>query len=103
MRDPETARLLDDVRQAVTAARAGGVTVRACIFDATAAAVDEKADGWPTAEARHIADNACRAVEPPTAMADPTPRPKPPALARLLWALANRLATRRYNAAATRA
>lgn len=103
MRDPETDRLLADVRQAVTIARAGGVSVRACIFDATAAAVDEKAAGWPTAEARRIADNACRAVEPPTAMANPAPRPKPPALARLLWSLANRLAARKDKAALARA
>jgi hypothetical protein len=98
MRDPETERLLADVRQAVTAARAGGVSVRACIFDATAAAVDQKSAGWPTAEARRIADNACRAVEPPTVMANPAPRLKPPALARLLWAFANRLAAREHDA-----
>jgi hypothetical protein len=103
MRDPETDRLLTDVRQAVAAARAGGVTVRACIFDATAAAVDEKAIGWPSVEARRIADNACRAVEPPTGMANPAPRPKPPALARLLWSLANRLAAQKDGAALTRA
>lgn len=103
MRDPETDRLLADVREAVTTARAGGVSVRACIFDATAAAVDEKAVGWPTAEARRIADNACRAVEPPTAAANPTPRPKPPALSRLLWAFANRLAARKQEAAQVRA
>lgn len=103
MRDPETDRLLADVRQAVTAARAGGVTVRACIFDATAAAVDEKAVGWPSPEARRIADSACRAVEPPTATVDPKPRPKPPALSRLLWALANRLAGRKHDAAQARA
>ena len=48
MRDPETAQLLTAVREAVVAARAGGVTVRACIFDATAAAVDEDASAWPT-------------------------------------------------------
>lgn len=93
MRDPETDRLLRDVQTAVTAARKGGVTTRACIFDATTAAVDVRV-AWPTQEARRIADNACRAIEPPDTIADPSPRPKPPALARLLWNLANRIAAR---------
>ena len=97
MRSPETERLLTEVRRAVATARAGGVTARACIFDATTAAVDEKAGGWPTAEARRVADNACRAVEPPTVMADPTPRTKPPVLAGLLWNVANWLATRKAS------
>jgi len=94
MRDPETDRLLTNVRQAVTAARAGGVTVRACIFDATVAAVDESVRGWPSAEARKTAEDACRAVDPPTVMADPQPRSQPPAIARLLFALADRIAAR---------
>ncbi len=95
MRDPETDRLLTDVRHAVTAARAGGVTVRACIFDATTAAVDADAYAWPSDEARRTAENACRAVDPPTAKASTEPRPDPPALARLLWNLANRIAARK--------
>ncbi|MFJ8348971.1 hypothetical protein ACIQ9J_21945 [Streptomyces sp. NPDC094153] len=75
-------------------ARAGGVTVRACIFDATVAAVDEEVRAWPSAEARRTAENACRAVDPPTVTARPVPAPKPPAAARLLWSLANRIAAR---------
>jgi hypothetical protein len=94
MRDPETERLLTDVRHAVTAARAGGVTVRACIFDATTAAVDADDRTWPSAEARKTADDACRAVEPATAKAGPKP-PPPPAVARALFWLANRIAARK--------
>jgi len=94
MRDPETERLLTDVRKAVAAAREGGVTVRACIWDATHAAVDGDDRSWPSPEARHIADGACRAVEPPTAKADPTPRPQPPRTAWILFRLANRIAQR---------
>ncbi|MFI8872424.1 hypothetical protein [Streptomyces sp. NPDC055243] len=94
MRDPESDRLLRDVQTAVVAAREGGVTTRACIFDATTAAVDARA-AWPTQEARRIADNACRAIEPPDAMADPAARTKPPALARMFWGLANRIAARK--------
>lgn len=97
MRDPETDRLLADVRRAVAAARGGGVTVRACIFDATVAAVDEDARAWPSAEARKTANDACRAVEPPTAMANSAPRSKPPAVALLLWKLADRLAARKAS------
>ncbi len=93
MRDPETERLLTDVRRAVAAARSGGVTVRACIFDATIAAVDEHATKWPSAEARKTAEDACRAVEPPTVKAGPKP-PPPPAVARALLWLANRIAAR---------
>lgn len=93
MRDPETDRLLTDVRRAVATARAGGVTVRACIFDATVAAVDEDASAWPSAAARRTAEGACRAVDPPTAKAGPKP-PPPPAVARALFWLANRAATR---------
>lgn len=93
MRDPETDRLLTDVRRAVVAAREGGVAVRACIWDATRAAVDETADGWPSPDARKTADGACRAVDPPTAKAGPKP-PPPPAAARALFWLANRLAAK---------
>jgi hypothetical protein len=93
MRDPETDRLLTDVRRAVAAARAGGVTVRACIFDATAAAVDGDARTWPSPDARRTADGACRAVDPPTVKAGPKPSP-PPAAARVLFWLANRIAAR---------
>lgn len=67
MRDPETEQLLENVRKAVAAARTGGVTVRACIFDATAAAVDGDGRAWPSPEARHTAQEACRAIDPPTA------------------------------------
>lgn len=91
MRDPETERFLTDVRRAVAAARAGGVTTRACIFDATTAAVDGE-DRWPSPEARHTAESACRAIEPPTAKAGPKP-PPPPAVARVLFWLANRAAS----------
>ena len=91
MRDPQTDRLLTDVRKAVAAARDGGATVRACIFDATAAAVDGE-DRWPSPEARRTAENACRAIEPPTAKAGPKP-PPPPAVARGLFWLANRIAS----------
>ncbi len=66
MRSPETERLLADVRRAVTEARAGGVSVQACIFDATVAAVDGGDRSWPSAEARGVAVAACRAVQPPT-------------------------------------
>lgn len=90
MRDPETERLLTEVRRTVATARAGGVAVSVCLFDAAVAAVDESDRGWPSAEARRIAVAASRAVEPPDIMADPVPRP--PAAARLLWALANRIA-----------
>ncbi|MGW0904971.1 hypothetical protein [Streptomyces sp. NPDC002853] len=93
MRDPETDRLLRDVQAAVVAAREGGVTTRACIFDATTAAVDVRT-AWPTPEARRIADNACRAIEPPDAQAGPKP-PPPPAAARALFWLANRIAARK--------
>lgn len=93
MRDPETDRLLRDVQGAVVAARKGGVTTRACIFDATTAAVDVRVD-WPTQEARHIADNACRAIEPPDAKGGPKPS-LPPAAARGLFWLANRIAARK--------
>jgi len=93
MRDPETDQLLTDVRKAVVAARDGGVTVRACIWDATRAAVDGDASGWPSPEARRTADNACQAVDPPTAKAGPKPAP-PPAVARALFWLANRIAAR---------
>lgn len=90
MRDPETERLLTDVRRAVVAARAGGVTVGACLFDAAVAAVDVSDRGWPSAEARRVAVAASRAVERPTAMADPDVR-RTPALARLLRRMADRL------------
>ncbi|MER7835300.1 hypothetical protein ABTY98_05155 [Streptomyces sp. NPDC096040] len=92
MRDPKTERLLTDVRSAVAAARAGGVTARACIFDATTAAVDQTASAWPSAHARQTAESACRALEPPTVITDPAPRPRPPWAARLLMRLAHRLA-----------
>lgn len=64
MRTNETERLLKDVSKAVAIARARGVTARACIFDATAAAVDGDARVWPSPEARHIAEEACKAVDP---------------------------------------
>jgi hypothetical protein len=93
MRDPETDRLLADVRKTVAAARSGGVTVRACIFDATAAAVDGELRTWPSPEARHTAENACRAVDPPTAKAGPKPPPLPAAARALFW-LAHRIAAK---------
>lgn len=73
MRDPKTERLLTDVRLAVTAARAGGVSAQACLFDAAVAAVDKEPVGWPSAEARSVAVAACRALEPPDALAAPAP------------------------------
>ena len=93
MRDPQTDQLLTDVQQAVARARKGGVTVRACIFDATAAAVDGEAH-WFSPEARRTAENACRAVDPPTVKANPQPLPKAPLAARVLLGLANRIAER---------
>jgi len=93
MRDPRTDQLLTDVRNAVTAAREGGVTIRACIFDATTAAVDADGRTWPSAEARKTAEDACRAVDPPTVKAGPKPPPPPPVARALFW-LANRIATR---------
>lgn len=93
MRDPDTDRLLTEVRAAVAVARQGGVTVRACIWDATAASVDGELKNWHSPEARRTADGACRAVDPPTAKAGPKP-PPPPAVARALFWLANRIATR---------
>jgi hypothetical protein len=96
MRHPETSRLLAGVRDAVVAARTGGVAVRACIFDATAAAVDGDSRNWPSPEARRTAEDACRAVDPPTAKAGPKP-PPPPATARALFWLANRIAARRQG------
>lgn len=92
MRDPQTAQLLTDVKQAVARARQGGVTVRACIFDATTAAVDGEAH-WPSPEARRTAEDACRAVDPPTVKAGPKP-PPPPRIARALFWLANRITER---------
>jgi hypothetical protein len=94
MRDPETAHLLQAVQSAVIEARQGGVTVRACIWDATAAAVDGEPTPWPSPEARRTADNACRAVDPPRARANPEPRPEPPLLARWLFATADWVARR---------
>jgi hypothetical protein len=67
MRDPETTRLLADVQTAVVAARRGGVTARACIFDAAAAAADPDAAGWPSRPARRVAETAARAVDEPAA------------------------------------
>ncbi|MDH6489606.1 hypothetical protein [Streptomyces sp. SAI-127] len=95
MRDPETARLLDDVRRAVAAARAGGVTARACLFDATTAAVDQSAAAWPSVHARQVAESACRALDRSPVRANPAPRPRPPLLARLLLRLAEQLTTGR--------
>ncbi|MEU0950477.1 hypothetical protein ABZ379_48840 [Streptomyces canus] len=95
MRDPETERLLTDVRRAVAAARTAGVTTRACLFDATTAAIDQNAATWPSTHARQVAENACRALDPPTVMANPAPRPRPPLLARLLLRLAEQLTTGR--------
>lgn len=97
MRDPKTEQLLTDVRRAVTAAREGGVTVHACIWDATCAAVDGDSRQWPSKEARQIADGACRAIEPPAAKANPQPQLKAPLAARLLWALANRITEGRHG------
>jgi hypothetical protein len=51
---------------------------------------DDRARSSP--EARSIADNACQAIEPPTARLNPAPRPKPPLLARMLYAAANHIA-----------
>jgi hypothetical protein len=102
MRDTKAERLLTDVRKAVAAARAGGVSVRACVFDAVVAAVNEKTDGWPTAEARHIADEACRAVESPTDQQDQEDQEEPPGRAfhelqesGLLWLINHRILHRR--------
>ncbi|MCX5365892.1 hypothetical protein OG864_45160 [Streptomyces sp. NBC_00124] len=92
MRDPQTAQLLAEVQQAVVNARDGGVTARACIFDATAAAIDG-GTGWPSPEARKTAEDACRAIDPPTCKAGPKP-PPPPVAARALFWLANRIASR---------
>jgi hypothetical protein len=64
MRDPETDRLLTEVRRAVAAARAGGVTVHACLFDAAVAAVDQEVHAWPSAAARKIAAAASTAAAP---------------------------------------
>jgi hypothetical protein len=63
MRDPETERLLSEVRRAVTAARQGGATVHACVWDAAQAATDEGSTGWPSGTARRVADTACLAIE----------------------------------------
>jgi hypothetical protein len=93
VRDPRTQQLLTEVTKAVAAARAGGVSIRTCIWDATAAAVDGDARTWPSAEARATAENACRAVDPPTVEAGPPPTPAPPAARALFW-LANRIAAR---------
>lgn len=92
MRDPQTDQLLTDVQQAVARARKGGVTVRACIFDATTAAVDGES-GWPSTEARRTAEGACRAVDPPKVKAGPKPPPPPPVARALFW-LANRITER---------
>ncbi|WP_405506417.1 hypothetical protein OG323_06315 [Streptomyces cyaneofuscatus] len=93
MRDPETDRLLTDVRAAVIAAREGGAAIRACIWDATAAAVDQKMQTY-SPEARSIADAACSAVEPPSAAPAKGPQVPPPFLAKLLWSAANWIASR---------
>jgi hypothetical protein len=97
MRDPEIERLLTEVRRAVVDARAGGVTVGACLFDATVAAVDKTVQGWPSADARRAAVAASRVMEPPVVSPAPAPGRKPPALARLLWSLANRIAARTFS------
>lgn len=94
MRDQITDQLLTAVRAAVAQARAGGVTTRACIWDATAAAVDADNRSRPSTEARRTANAACRAIEPSEARADTAPRPKAPRLARVLFAAANYLARR---------
>lgn len=78
MRDPETERFLQAVRNAVAEACRGGVTIRACIWDATVAAVDGESHTWPSKEARRTAEAACRAVDPPTVAAAPD-APQPPA------------------------
>ncbi|MER7487920.1 hypothetical protein ABTY20_18835 [Streptomyces sp. NPDC126497] len=90
MRAPETERLLAEVRRVVAEARAGGVSVQACIFDATVAAVDGGTRSWPSAEARGIAVAACRAVEPPSVAELRLPS-KPPSLVQRLRALARRM------------
>lgn len=72
MRDPQTDQLLTNIRKAVAAARDAGVTVRACIFDATCAAVDGDGRAWPSREARHAAENACRAEAEDDQPADET-------------------------------
>jgi hypothetical protein len=86
MRTEETSRLLAAVRKAVTEARAGGVTARACVFDATVSAVDCERFGWPSSQARTAAEAACRGLEPTTAAAVvvATDQPAPPLVARLL-------------------
>lgn len=94
MRGSETDRLLTEVRRVVVDARAGGVTVGACLFDATVAAVDKTVQGWPSAEARKAAVAASRVMDPPSVTATPEPGPRPPMAARLLWSLANRIAAR---------
>jgi hypothetical protein len=94
MRDPETARLLRAVSVAVADAREGGCAARACIWDATVAAVDGEYREHASPEARRTADGACRAVDPPTVKAGPRP-PDPPRLARWLLRLGNALASRK--------
>jgi hypothetical protein len=94
MRDLGTERLLKEVRRAVVDARAGGVTISACLFDAAVAAVDETTQGWPSANARKAAVAASRVMDPSVIGAAPTPTRKPPSAARLLWSLANRIAAR---------
>jgi hypothetical protein len=65
VRSPEVERVLTDVRRAVTEARAGGAGLRACIWNATTAAVDApSARAWPSEKARRTADAACLAVDP---------------------------------------
>jgi hypothetical protein len=77
MRDHETERLLWEVRRAVVAARLNGVSAKACIFDATVAAVDSSVRVFPSEEARRAAVRACRAVDAPEPVPDPAPRPQP--------------------------
>lgn len=71
MRDPNIDRLLTEVRQAVANARAGGATIHACVWDATAAAVDADAHRGLTREARQAADAATAAVAEATIQLSP--------------------------------
>lgn len=84
MRDAKTERLLTDVRLAVTAARAGGVSAEACLFDAAVAAVDVCPVGCPSAEARSVAAAASRCVRASAGVTTVVIEPEP---SRLLAAL----------------
>lgn len=73
MRSADTEALLTKVRQAVAEARRAGVTVEACLWDATVAAVDQDPDGVASLETRKVAERvAAAAAESRQAAAPPT-------------------------------